>query len=100
MTTLAASNGYPLPAFKLGASQDVAIGAASTASTAFAGGTKVIRVIATSACRIKIAVAPTALATSTYLTPGVPEVFQVASGETLAVIQVAAAGTLNITELA
>jgi hypothetical protein len=84
-----------------GTSQDVAIGAASTACTnAFGSGTYKIRVKVTSDCRIRIEKSPTALSTDTYMSAGDSEYFTVNPGEKIACIQVSAAGTLNLTEIA
>ena len=93
-------SGGSVPSLTLGASQDVTIGVASAASVAFAGTTRIVRLVATSACRVLFGAAPTAVATSTYLSAGVPEYFTAIGGEKVAVIQETAGGKLNITEIA
>ena len=86
---------------RLGAAQEVAIGAASAASAAFGGQIYQVRVAATSACRIRIGDGtPTALATDSYLPADRPEYFTCTPGQKIAVIQEAAAGKLSVTEVA
>ena len=94
-----ADNNSEFYAYKLGASQDVVVGAGSLQSTAFGADTKVIRINSTTACRILIGSNPTALATSALLPPNWIECLVVKGGDKIAVIQEAAAGKLNITEL-
>jgi len=81
-----------------GLSQDVAIGAASAASTAFSSETFKIRVKVTSDCRIRINQSPTAVSTDTYMSAGDTEWFTCSPGEKIACIQVSAAGIMNVTE--
>ena len=89
------------PASRLGAAQDVAIGAASAASAAFGAQTYQVRVAATSACRIRIGDGtPAALATDSYLPADRPEYFTCTPGQKIAVIQDAAGGKLSVTEVA
>ena len=86
---------------RLGAAQDVAIGAASAASAAFGAQTYQVRVATTSACRIRIGDGtPTALATDSYLPADRPEYFTCTPGQKIAVIQEAAGGKLSVTEVA
>lgn len=84
-----------------GAAQDVATGAGSVQSVAFAADTKVVRLCATVACRYLIGTNPTALATSTLLPANWIELVIVPSPGTMkiAAIQEGSAGKLNITEL-
>jgi hypothetical protein len=89
------------PSCRLGAAQDVAIGAASAASAAFGAQTYQVRVAATSACRIRIGDGtPNALATDSYLPADRPEYFTCTPGQKIAVIQEAAGGKLSVTEVA
>jgi hypothetical protein len=89
------------PSSRLGAAQDVAIGAASAASVAFGAQTYQVRVVATSACRIRIGDStPTALATDSYVPADRPEYFTCTPGQKIAVIQEAAGGKLSVTEVA
>ena len=86
---------------RLGASQDVAFGSSSAASAAFGAQTCKVRLVATADCRIRIGDGtPTAVATDTYLPALAAEYFTVTPGQKVAAIQVASAGTLNVTEVA
>lgn len=85
--------------YRLGATQTVAVGAASAASTAFTPGTFAVRVVATTACHIKFNGTPVATTNDAYLPANWVAEYTVAPGEKLAVIQNTAAGTLYITEL-
>ena len=91
----------PVSPWKIGKSQDVAIGASSTVSTnAFGSATKAVAISVTSACRIDIGPSPVATATSTLLNAGVgPVLFGCGEGDKIAVIQESASGKLNVTEL-
>lgn len=89
-------------AWRLGASQNIAIGAASVQNaTAFGTATHALQLSATGNCHILIATNPTALATSTLVkSTDVPLVVKITPGEKLAVIQDGAStGNLNVTEL-
>lgn len=86
---------------RLEAAQEVAVGPASTVSTAFAGQTRQVRVAATVACRIRVGDGtPTAAATDTYLPANVVEYLDVTPGQRIAAIQETAAGKLSVTEIA
>jgi hypothetical protein len=83
--------GFMQPSSRLGAAQEIAFGAVSTASSALANTTFHLRLAATSACRIRIGDGtPTATATDTYLPADRPEYFTCT----------AAPGKLSLTELA
>lgn len=85
---------------RLGAAQDVAIGATSIASAAFSAQTYQVRVVATSACRVRIGDGtPTVLATDSYLSADRPEYFTCTPGQKIAVIQETAGGKLSVTEV-
>lgn len=120
MTLKTDQHGQLVQASRPYSSQTVSIGAASAQSTAFSTGniasgynadgtpvgqtnnTRHVRVVATSACWIAFGANPTAAAStspSIYLPAYTPEYFFVNSGEKIAVIQDAAAGSLNIAEL-
>jgi hypothetical protein len=87
-------------ASRLGTAQDVAIGAASAASAAFGAQTYQVRVVATSACRVRIGDGtPTALATDSYLPADCSEYFTCTPGQRIAVIQESAGGKLSVTEV-
>lgn len=88
-------------AIRYGASQSVAIGAASVVSTAFSATCTMIRVSASGACYIKIGDGtPVAAAgTSTYMPANIVEYIKVAPGQKAAVIQIGAStGIVDITE--
>jgi hypothetical protein len=88
-------------ASRLGTVQEVAIGAASAASAAFGAQTYQVRVVATSACRVRIGDGtPTALAADSYLPADRPEYFTCTPGQRIAVIQESAGGKLSVTEVA
>src|SRR5262245_48292375 len=78
-----ADNNSEFNAYKLGGgtSQDVVVGAGSLQSVAFGADTKVIRIRATTACRILIGSNPTALATSPLLPPNWIELLMVKGGD-------------------
>lgn len=91
-----------LPAVRLeaktpGASQKVAVGAASAASTAITG--TAVRVVASVNCHLAFGASPAAAADGTcvYLPAGVPQVFTITSGWKAAVIEDSGAGNLFIT---
>jgi hypothetical protein len=87
-----------IPAILPGASQKVALGAASVQSTAITG--SLIRVVAQSDCHLAFGANPTAVADGTcvFLPAGIPEYFVLISGNKVAVIQDSSAtGNLFIT---
>jgi hypothetical protein len=89
------------PASRLGAAQEVTIGAASAASTAFGAQTYQIRVAATIGCRIKVGDGtPTAAATDAYLPANQAEYLSCTPGQKIAVIQETTGGKLSVTEIA
>lgn len=86
--------------YRLGATQTVAVGAASAANaTAFAPGTFAVRVVATTACHICFGATPVATTDHAYLPAGWVAEYTVQPGQKIAVIQNAAAGNLYVTEL-
>ena len=100
--TIVLNSGLYSPTVKYGAAQNVSVGASSVQSTVIgtAGQTpnRLIRLCATTNCRIAIGTNPTATATSTLLPANVVEYAELSPGERFAVIQDSAAGTLSITE--
>lgn len=94
-----ADNNSEFYAYKLGAAQEVVVGATSTQSAAFGADTKVIRVSSTTACRILIGSNPTVLATSALLPPNWVELLMVKGGDKIATIQESAGGKLSVAEL-
>ena len=88
------------PCFAPGATQSLAIGPTSTASTALSATASRVRLCATSDCYIAFGLAPAATATSLLLPAYTVEYFAVQPGSKIAALQVGAAGTLSIAEVA
>lgn len=90
----------PTATGRLGPAQEVAVGAASAASTAFGSQTYGVRICSTVACRYVVGDGtPAALATSAYLPPNWVEVLTCSPGQKVAVIQETAGGKLSVVEL-
>ncbi len=68
-------------------------------TNAFAESTHIIRVVASTACHIKIAKTPTATTSDPYLPADVVEYFIVNPGQKIAAVQVSDGGNLNVTEM-
>ena len=86
--------------FKMGATQTVAVGASSAASSAVNANTREIRVIATVDAYVEISSAPTASSSSFILPAFTVEYFRVAGSDKVAVIRVGSVtGTARVTEL-
>jgi hypothetical protein len=86
--------------YRLGTHQSAAYtSAAATVTNAFSTGTDAVRVIATTACYLKIGNTPTATSADVYLRAGVPEDFVVTPGQKASAIRVTTSGTLHVTEL-
>lgn len=66
--------------------QEVTISGTSAQSAAFNAATKIIRINADAACRIRAGSNPTALATDTRINADAPEYFGVKPGDKLAII--------------
>jgi len=102
------SNGYPLPAYQLGASQNVAYnaaGGASTQSTVVGASTTLILVAATlgtgNGVRIAVGANPTASSTTTLLPASGVYAISVQPGWVIAVLSNDTnTGSINITEAA
>lgn len=87
---------YPLN----GLTQTVAYtGTAGVATNAFGTQTTTIYVVSTTACFIKFGTAPTATTADMYLPANFPFVLQCRGGEKVSAIQVAAGGSLYVTEM-
>ena len=95
---LVLNSGNFLPTVKLRLPQEVTVGAASAQSSAFSIGTKLIRIVSTTACRFEIGSNLTATATSALLPAGVVEFTEVSPSDKIAVIQESGAGKLSIAE--
>lgn len=96
-TIVTDENGKAIQAIRQSTVQNVSIGAGSLQSAVFTE--TLVRLLPTSACYVRFGENPTVTsANGTLLAAGVPEYFGVVPGQRLAVIQVAAGGTLNITE--
>ena len=84
------------PTYRIGATQTIASGAGSTASTAFGAFTTQVRIVSSAAVQYRLDAAPTAVTTDTYLPANWVEVITVSPGQKIAVIGTA---TVNITEV-
>lgn len=88
----------PIPVLRPGTGQNLSFTGTSAQSAAVSS--SVVRVIATTDCRIAIGANPTAGATDLYLPAGAVEYFRTAPDvDKIAAIQVSAGGTLNIVEM-
>jgi hypothetical protein len=84
---------------RLGAAQNVALTSTSAASTAFAGQTYQVLLVATAASQIRISDGtPTAVTTDTLLPANFPQVFTCTPGQKVAGVT-ASTATLSVTEL-
>jgi hypothetical protein len=85
---------------RLGTVQNVSYtGTAGTIGSGIGLGVQKVRVLVTTDAYIKIAQSPTATTSDAYLPALEPEYFTVNPGEKVSAIQVAAGGTLNVTEI-
>lgn len=83
-----------------GATQSVAIGGASAATTnAFGESTRMVRVVSTTDAFITFAKTPVATTAHMFLPANVPEYFLVDPGQKAALIQSTASGDAYITEV-
>lgn len=90
-------NSNPIQALSIGAAQQVAYTATPGQSAAL--NTRVVRVVSTTSCHLKVGTNPAAAVTDTYLPANVIEYIKINVGEKISAIQVSAGGTLHITEL-
>ena len=89
-----------LPALSVVRNQTAAYTATSAAITnAVGAGVSVVRLVATSACHIKVAVTPVATTSDMLLPANTVEYIAIAPGQKVAAIQNSAAGTLHVTEM-
>lgn len=93
--------GESAPIFAPGASQQLAVGIASTQSAAFAPRTTAVMLFAEQDCFIALGDTPVAVADGTYMLLPANEtrLVKVRGGETLAAIRRSADGALFVTEL-
>lgn len=93
----------PIQAMGIGVTQAVNFGLSSVATNnALSKNTIIVRLVATTACFVKISTGtPTATASDMFLPAGVPEYFGVNGYQTVkvAALQSSAAGTLYVTEM-
>jgi formyltetrahydrofolate synthetase len=87
--------------YPAGPQQNIAVGAASVAATAFGVETTTIRLASTTNCFVLIAPVSTPVTTANgfYLPLGRAEYFRVPTNGVLTVIQATAGGTLSVTEV-
>lgn len=89
-----------LPVMGPAASQSVAIGATSAQATdAIGAGIRVVRLVATSDCHVKIGSNPTATTADLFLPAGCVEWLIAHPGQKVAAIQSSASGTLYVSEM-
>lgn len=85
---------------RLSTHQSVAYtGTAGTITNPITAGVHKVRVVATTACYIKIGSSPTATTGDPYMPADSAEYFTIAEGEKVSAIQVATNGTLHVTEI-
>jgi hypothetical protein len=89
----------PIMRISDGTTQTVAVSGTSAQSTAITASSGYVRLFATTLCHIRAGSNPTSTTSNMPLAPYVPEYFAVSSGQKIAAIQNAAAGTLYITEV-
>lgn len=94
------SDAHNFNAIVPGTVQVVAYTGTAGQSAALGTSTKLVRVIASSACHIKFGANPTATTSDIYLPANVAEYFGVTPGDKISAVQVASGGNLNITEAA
>jgi hypothetical protein len=87
-----------IPAIFPGSSQRLAVGSSSVQSTSMGETTGLVRLSASTDCYIAFGTNPTATNASLYLPAGMVEYIGINPGEKIAVLQVSAAGFLNIVE--
>lgn len=86
---------------RLGTHQSVTYtGTAGTITNPISAGVHKVRVVATTACFFRIGSNPIAVVTDDYLPADSTEYFTVSEGEKVSAIQLSAAGTLHVTEIA
>lgn len=85
---------------RLGTHQSVTYtGTAGTIATAVGLGTFKVRVVVTSAAFVLVDKDPTATSAAVYMPADSPEYFTITPGMKVSAIQVAAGGTLHVTEI-
>lgn len=85
---------------RLGTHQSIAYtGTAGTITNAFGDGIMKVRVVCTTAAFISIGKSPTATTADVYMPADSPEYFSTMKGEKVSAIQVAAGGTVHVTEI-
>jgi hypothetical protein len=92
-------NKNAVQALRPGEAQSVSYSGTSVQTSALPADARIVRVVTTTGAYISIGENPTATAQSTYMPPSIPEYFVLdgPSQKKVAVIQAAAAGTLNVT---
>lgn len=94
------SNGNVTQLGSIGPAQAVAVGVASTQSTALSGSTTfMVRLLATVDCYVAFGANPTATTSSTRLIANQPEYFAAKAGQKIAVLRVTGDGSLSVTEM-
>jgi Cu/Ag efflux protein CusF len=86
--------------YKPKTSQVVAYTGTAAASTAFTSGVDVIRIVASTACHVKVNATALANGTCMFMPADQVEYIKVDAGDTISAIQDASGGNLYITEMA
>jgi hypothetical protein len=86
-------------AFAVVSNENVAYTGTAGTSAAFASGIHHIRIAATTACYYKLAAAPTATSSDTYLPANVIEIIRVNPGQKISFIQVSSGGTASVSQM-
>lgn len=74
-------------------------GTSAAITNAVGDGVNVVRLVATSACHIKVAVTPVATTSDMLLPANTVQYLAIAPGQKVAAIQNSAGGTLHVTEM-
>ncbi len=99
MNPVADKVGFDVQAMRVWSAQNVTTSGTSARSTALDGDTRVVRLVATTATWLAFGSNPTATTSGTYLPAESVEYFTVAGSSKIAALQVASAGSLNISEM-
>lgn len=92
--------GARIQALRPGASQTLAVTAASAATLPFTAGTSVVRLVATAPCFVAVGSDPVATAAAgLYLPQGVPEYFHLRPGDRVAAVRAGIDGQLHLSEM-
>lgn len=86
--------------FRPATAYNITTSGTSAQGSAVSGTIRVLRLVATADCYVRVGADPTAVAGDTLIVANFPQFILVAPGEKIAAIQRAAGGLLNVTECA